>query len=735
MSNYTRNTLTGDLAPINAELEKVQNAIADKLDRSPAAAQANQLKDVLDANSNRIINLPAPSSPNDAARLVDVAAQSGTSVLPPQSGQNNRYLKTDGTTPFWSNVTKAEVGLGNVDNTTDALKPISTPQQTALNLKVNLEGITTTGLISSTTTYSANTSINTIGFTTSGGGGAGSWVQNGVTGQTVSQSPAQLGLPLLNDGNGNQWAMSLTNTESFETFNLLQASTSGNIGQKLICRERADAAYILQPTGYAALAGDATLANGIVAKLQINADINIANFANLAESLQRDYKLGSTYTINIPTDAATLQDAVLMSGSIEGFNEYSNIILNIESGHAPASGIILNGQDLSKFTVTSTDAVVTVSSSWSATSSFILALNSIAPTLGCVVNMNLKGEKGYHLDEASKGRVLASCGVNNAGGLTSGEGTGLFLSGASQCSAKSSVFNGSYRNIWAAHESICYADFANADGATGDAGVYCARGSHVGISYGSASNCAGNGVRCRRAFLLCMQVTATGNGTGGAGYGVLVTEGGTVIASQGDGSTIDGADLSNNKQGAINCDASTVIARESDLRAGALTGSANSVIATSGSTVNVELSDLRGLVGTNYVSGILARQSTVIAMTAKFDYNTSSAISSFSSTIDCAAATIDRSQRGINAQKLSRINASNAVITNSTVHGVLSQGGSIVSVDDGSVTSSSTTDLRIEEGGQIVGHNCTTTGGGTPTVANTNVAALNAIYSTGIIWG
>ena len=137
MSNYTRNTLTGDLAPINAELEKVQNAIADKLDRVPSVSQANQLNNTLDANSNRIINLPAPSSPNDAARLVDVAAQSGTSVLPPQSGQNNRYLKTDGTTPFWSNVTKAEVGLGNVDNTTDALKPISIATNVELSKKAS----------------------------------------------------------------------------------------------------------------------------------------------------------------------------------------------------------------------------------------------------------------------------------------------------------------------------------------------------------------------------------------------------------------------------------------------------------------------------------------------------------------------------------------------------------------------------------------------------------------------
>ncbi len=42
-----------------------------------------------------------------------------------------------------SGITKAMVGLGNVDNTTDASKPISTATQTALNLKVSLTGIET----------------------------------------------------------------------------------------------------------------------------------------------------------------------------------------------------------------------------------------------------------------------------------------------------------------------------------------------------------------------------------------------------------------------------------------------------------------------------------------------------------------------------------------------------------------------------------------------------------------
>jgi hypothetical protein len=44
-------------------------------------------------------------------------------------------------------ITKAMVGLGNVDNTSDANKPVSTAQQTALNLKANLASPTFTGTV------------------------------------------------------------------------------------------------------------------------------------------------------------------------------------------------------------------------------------------------------------------------------------------------------------------------------------------------------------------------------------------------------------------------------------------------------------------------------------------------------------------------------------------------------------------------------------------------------------
>jgi hypothetical protein len=56
----------------------------------------------------------------------------------------------------------------------------------------------------------------------------------------------------------------------FDTFASLQASNYTQDYQKFTVRERANAPLTLKPAGYAALAGDATLANGRVAALQFN---------------------------------------------------------------------------------------------------------------------------------------------------------------------------------------------------------------------------------------------------------------------------------------------------------------------------------------------------------------------------------------------------------------------------------------------------------------------------------
>ena len=165
MANYTRNTLTGSLAPVNNELEKIQQAIIDKLDRSPAVAQSNAMLNNLDMNSNRIINYP------NAVGDSDLVTKGQVSSLAPVQSVNGLV----------GNV----VILSREANTLDA----------------------TTTLISGELSESIDTIVRTRGFANAGDGGGAEWMQNGVTGQTPSQTPLQLSGILLNDVKGNQWAL------------------------------------------------------------------------------------------------------------------------------------------------------------------------------------------------------------------------------------------------------------------------------------------------------------------------------------------------------------------------------------------------------------------------------------------------------------------------------------------------------------------------------------------------
>jgi hypothetical protein len=62
-------------------------------------------------------------------------------------------------------LTKSSVGLGNVDNTSDANKPVSTATQTALDLKANLAGPTFTGtVVLPSTTSIGNVSATELGY-------------------------------------------------------------------------------------------------------------------------------------------------------------------------------------------------------------------------------------------------------------------------------------------------------------------------------------------------------------------------------------------------------------------------------------------------------------------------------------------------------------------------------------------------------------------------------------------
>jgi len=86
MTTYTRNTLSGSLAPINNELEKIEVSLREKLDRNPSVAQSNEMLDDLDMNSNRIINYPNAVNDSDLITKGQVASLAPVQTVNGQTG-------------------------------------------------------------------------------------------------------------------------------------------------------------------------------------------------------------------------------------------------------------------------------------------------------------------------------------------------------------------------------------------------------------------------------------------------------------------------------------------------------------------------------------------------------------------------------------------------------------------------------------------------------------------------
>jgi len=88
-------------------------------------------------------------------------------------------------------LTKTDVGLGNVDNTSDADKPVSTAQQAALNLKANIDSPNFTGSVKENNNQVLHAG-NYSGYspTLTGGGASGSWSIS-VTGNASTATTLQ----------------------------------------------------------------------------------------------------------------------------------------------------------------------------------------------------------------------------------------------------------------------------------------------------------------------------------------------------------------------------------------------------------------------------------------------------------------------------------------------------------------------------------------------------------------
>lgn len=136
------------------------------------------------------IGLGNVDNTSDVNKPISTATQTALNGKEPSisAGTVSQYWRGDKTFQI---LDKSAVGLGNVDNTSDANKPVSTATQTALDLKSNLSGATFSGAISATNLSGTNTGDQT---TITGNAGSATILQTGrtigMTGDVVWTSPS-----------------------------------------------------------------------------------------------------------------------------------------------------------------------------------------------------------------------------------------------------------------------------------------------------------------------------------------------------------------------------------------------------------------------------------------------------------------------------------------------------------------------------------------------------------------
>lgn len=206
---------------------------------------ANSIASVNSAASNLPAINAAPPAATAAAASAAAAAASAALIALPLS------IASGGTGATTLAGARTALTVNNVDNTSDASKPVSTAQQTALNLKANVANpaftgtITTTGIITGTNigrggaSIASNTTVGTgaLQLNTTGSNNTASGV-NALQNNTTGNSNTAHGLQALqnnttgtsNTANG-QNALQLNTTGVNSTangVNALQNNTTGN---------------------------------------------------------------------------------------------------------------------------------------------------------------------------------------------------------------------------------------------------------------------------------------------------------------------------------------------------------------------------------------------------------------------------------------------------------------------------------------------------------------------------
>jgi len=246
----------------------------------------------------------------------------------------------------------------------------------------------------------------------------------------------------------------------------------------------------------------------------------------------------ASVSYQIPTDFADLQTAIDALSKFRA-TQGKTFTLNIESGHAPASGFTVENGDYSHIVITSTDAVVTLGAGWVAGDPVARGVNARMPQWGVLIDCNAEdcGIGAVRVELNSDLKVLDGCGARNNGAAA---GANLYVYRNSKVSGDQTDWAGATdRNVWVTHRSDAYLERGDFSGA-GAANVFVSRLSNfygIGGNYDSSGE---EGLLVRRSFAACFpfgaaDVSFDSNGTAA----IAAYQGSKVIAHARNGQVVN----------------------------------------------------------------------------------------------------------------------------------------------------------------------------------------------------
>lgn len=452
----------------------------------------------------------------------------------------------------------------------------------------------------------------------------------------------------------------------------------------------------------------------------------VEEYENVASELeQKSTVQKETITVKVPSDYASVNAAIKdLSGRKHTYNVMIDIVL--ESGYEFTIPLSLSNGDYSHFRISSEDEEVFLSDTF-LEENFMVFYNCRAPILNCLINANSKCIDGISVYHASTMYITAGSGLKGA------LQNNLIARYASTVYANYGVFTeasqgfendggGGYAGLtsWGSRIYAYGADVSNSK----TYGVRAAHGGVVHFQNGIANNCGRHGIRASNAgFLDARSAKANDCVT----HGIYALAGSTINAYEAEAKNAGNTGIFANQ-------ASTIDARQA-----IVDGSTSGVVADQNSRIN-----FFGGSGNNCIEYVVlaTRLSEVNARSAVGIRAREGVRAEEGSKINFRLGNIQSSANyNLIATEGSEINADLATIKDTryegTGHGVYAEKGSKITVTGASVTGSLGNDLRVNQAGVIVAHDCTTTNStdGKPHINDINLSAFNTIQSSlGIIW-